>query len=64
VELSGEKQSAVITTESFDMLSRSSAIAPATLAGGPIAGDSEPDWGPVITLVEGAFGKAAPAAGR
>jgi hypothetical protein len=64
VELSGEKQSAVITTESFDMLSRSSAIAPATLAGGPMAGDSEPDWGPVITLVEGAFGKAAPAAGR
>jgi hypothetical protein len=59
VGLSGDRESAVITTESFDMISRSSAIAPATLAAAPAPGQSGPDWGPVIALLANEFGKVA-----
>ena len=64
VELSGDGASSVITAESFDMTSRSSVIAPATLAGTSTPSDSGPDWGPVIKLVADTYGKEARAAGR
>jgi hypothetical protein len=64
VGLSGDAESAVITTESFDLLSRSSATAPATLGGGPATGESGPDWAPVVALVAGALGKGTAAEGR
>jgi hypothetical protein len=61
VELSGEGQSSVITAESFDMISRSSAIAPAAVGGAPTSSDSSSDWGPVIKLVADTYGKGAAA---
>ena len=62
VELSGDGRPAVITAESYDLLSEASAIAPAAAADLPTTDGWDPDWSPVVSLVAKAYGKAAGAA--